>query len=123
MMLTAVYTQKVRTLLNFLTFYLSSTVMKIAVYRVKDSIVKSVTSKGKQSTRDLILHALKSSAQSNIESLADAADVSPITVRHHLNSLQAEGLIEVESVRRKVGRPYYVYSLTEKGNELFPKIF
>ncbi|MFZ1397769.1 MAG: ArsR family transcriptional regulator [Candidatus Promineifilaceae bacterium] len=95
--------------------------MKIAVYRVKDSIVKSVTSKGKQSTRDLILHALKSSAQSNIESLADAADVSPITVRHHLNSLQAEGLIEVESVRRKVGRPYYVYSLTEKGNELFPQ--
>ncbi|MBK7896816.1 MAG: ArsR family transcriptional regulator [Anaerolineaceae bacterium] len=83
--------------------------------------MKSVTSKGKQSTRDLILHALKSSAQSNIESLADAADVSPITVRHHLNSLQAEGLIEVESVRRKVGRPYYVYSLTEKGNELFPQ--
>ncbi|MEZ4589678.1 MAG: DeoR family transcriptional regulator [Chloroflexota bacterium] len=83
--------------------------------------MKSVTSKGKQSTRDLILHALKSSAQSNIESLAEAADVSPVTVRHHLNSLQAEGLIELETVRRKVGRPYYVYSLSEKGNELFPQ--
>jgi len=83
--------------------------------------VKSVTSKGKQSTRDLILHTLKASTQSNIESLAEAADVSPVTVRHHLNALQAEGLIEVESVRRKVGRPYYVYNLSEKGNELFPQ--
>ena len=93
----------------------------IAAFWTKDFIVKSVTSKDKQNTRDLILHALKSSAQCNIESLAEAADVSPITVRHHLNVLQAEGLIEVESVRRKVGRPYYVYSLSDKGNELFPQ--
>ena len=56
-----------------------------------------------------------------IEALAEAANVSPVTVRHHLNALQADGLIEVESVRRKVGRPYYVYSLSEKGHELFPK--
>lgn len=83
--------------------------------------MKSVTSKGKQSTRELILHALKEAAQSNIESLAEAADISPVTVRHHLNALQADGLIEVESVRRKVGRPYYVYSLTDKGNDLFPQ--
>jgi DeoR family transcriptional regulator, suf operon transcriptional repressor len=89
--------------------------------KAEDFSVKSVTSKEKQSTRDLILHTLKAAAQSNIESLAQAADVSPITVRHHLNSLQADGLIEVESVRRKVGRPFYVYSLTEKGNELFPQ--
>lgn len=83
--------------------------------------MKSVTSKGNQSTRDLILHQLKASAQCNIDTLAEAADISPITVRHHLNALQADGLIEVESVRRKVGRPYYVYSLSEKGNELFPQ--
>lgn len=83
--------------------------------------MKSGTSKGKQSTRGLILHALKSSVQNTIETLADAADISPVTVRHHLNSLQAEGLIEVGSVRRKVGRPYYVYSLSEKGHELFPQ--
>lgn len=83
--------------------------------------MKSVSSKGKQSTRDLILHALKSSAQSPIDTLAEAAEISPVTVRHHLNALQAEGLIEVESIRRKVGRPYYVYSLSEKGHELFPQ--
>ena len=83
--------------------------------------MKSVTSKGKQSTRELILHALKASAPSKIDQLAKAADISPVTVRHHLNALQAEGLIEVESIRRSVGRPYHVYSLSEKGHELFPK--
>ena len=83
--------------------------------------MKTVTSKGKQSTRELILQALKASAPSRIDLLAKAADISPVTVRHHLNALQADGLIEVASVRRNVGRPYHVYSLSEKGHELFPK--
>jgi predicted ArsR family transcriptional regulator len=73
------------------------------------------------STRDTILHTIKSSQQANVESLAEVAEVSPVTVRHHLNALQANGLIESSSIRRKVGRPYYVYSLSEKGHELFPK--
>lgn len=83
--------------------------------------MKSVTSKEKKSTRDVILHTIKMSHRANVEELAGAADVSPVTVRHHLNTLQADGLIEAASVRRKVGRPYYVYSLSEKGQELFPK--
>jgi DeoR family suf operon transcriptional repressor len=83
--------------------------------------VKTVTGNHKQSTRDVILHTLKSSNQLKVEDLAEAADVSPVTVRHHLNSLQADGLIEVASVRRKVGRPFYVYCLSESGHELFPK--
>lgn len=83
--------------------------------------MKNVTSKKKQSTRDVILYAIKSANQATVEELAGAADVSPVTVRHHLNTLQANGLIEVNSVRRKVGRPYYVYSISERGQELFPK--
>jgi len=82
--------------------------------------VKSVTSNPK-STRETILYTIKTNPQSKIEDLAVAADVSPVTVRHHLNGLQADGLIEVESVRRKVGRPYYVYTITDKGNEQFPQ--
>jgi predicted ArsR family transcriptional regulator len=53
--------------------------------------------------------------------LAEAADVSPVTVRHHINSLLADGMIEATAVRRKVGRPYFVYTLSENGQELFPK--
>ncbi|MEZ4516828.1 MAG: DeoR family transcriptional regulator [Chloroflexota bacterium] len=76
----------------------------------------------KQSTREVILHTIKLSPQIAVEALAEAADVSPVTVRHHLNALQADGLIEAESVRRKVGRPYYVYSISERGQELFPSV-
>lgn len=73
------------------------------------------------STRETILRTIKAQPKATVDSLAEAASVSPVTVRHHLNALQADGLIESHSVRRKVGRPYYVYNLSEKGQELFPK--
>lgn len=74
-----------------------------------------------QSTRDVILHAIKATNEATVNELAEAASVSPVTVRHHLNGLLAEGLLGTRSVRRKVGRPYYIYSLSEKGQELFPQ--
>lgn len=83
--------------------------------------MKLETGKEKQSTRDTILYTLKTTHEAKVEDLADAANISPVTVRHHLNGLQADGLIKVRSVRRKVGRPYYVYSLSPQGHELFPK--
>ena len=76
---------------------------------------------GKINTRDVVLRSIKSMNQATVDDLAAAAGVSPVTVRHHLNSLMSDGLISAESIRRKVGRPYHVYSLSEKGNELFPK--
>ncbi len=87
----------------------------------RNSNVKYLTDNSKLSTRDIILEAIKQSNEATVESLAVAADVSPVTVRHHLNSLQAEGLLKTRSVRRKVGRPYYVYSLSDQGHELFPQ--
>lgn len=83
--------------------------------------MKIVTGNDKLTTREIILDAIKQANEATVEDLAEAADVSPVTVRHHLNSLQAEGLLETRSVRRKVGRPYYVYRLSDKGNELFPQ--
>jgi len=82
--------------------------------------VKIRTDNGKLSTREIILEAIKQANEATVEDLAQAADVSPVTVRHHLNSLQAEGLLKTRSVRRKVGRPYYKYSLSESGHEIFP---
>lgn len=86
-----------------------------------DFIVKTSSDNGKISTRDTILEAIKQANEATVDDLAKAADVSPVTVRHHLNSLQAEGLLRTHSVRRKVGRPYYVYSLSDKGHEQFPQ--
>jgi predicted ArsR family transcriptional regulator len=75
----------------------------------------------KESTREVILRTIRQRHQATVNELAQAADVSPVTVRHHLNALRAEDLLESESVRRKVGRPYLVYSLSDRGLELFPK--
>jgi DeoR family transcriptional regulator, suf operon transcriptional repressor len=83
--------------------------------------VKLGTDKQTESRRDVILRTIRQRHQATVKELAEAADVSPVTVRHHLNAMQADGLLELESVRRKVGRPYYVYSLSDKGLELFPK--
>jgi len=83
--------------------------------------VKLGLDNSKESTRDIILRTIRQRHQATVNELAEAADVSPVTVRHHLNVLQAESLLESESVRRKVGRPYHVYSLSAKGLELFPK--
>lgn len=83
--------------------------------------MKVITDNSKESTRDIILHTIKLRNQATVNELAEAADVSPVTVRHHLNALQADSLLKSDSVRRKVGRPYHVYSLSKKGHELFPK--
>lgn len=83
--------------------------------------MKSAIDNSKESTRDVILRTIKQRHQATVKELADAADVSPVTVRHHLNALQADSLLVSDSIRRKVGRPYHVYSLSEKGTELFPK--
>ncbi len=77
--------------------------------------------KKQNSTRDIVLRTIKSVSGATVDVLAEAAGVSPVTVRHHVNSLLADGLIESESVRRSVGRPYHIYHLTEAGQELFPK--
>lgn len=73
-----------------------------------------------KSTRDRILQFLLSNPQSAINDLAEAVGINAISVRHHINSLQADGLVKDEEIRHGVGRPRLVYSLTEEGLERFP---
>jgi DeoR family transcriptional regulator, suf operon transcriptional repressor len=73
-----------------------------------------------KSTKDRILQTLLRHPKIAINELAEAVDINPISVRHHLTNLQMEGLIEAEEVRHGVGRPRLVYSLTEDGMERFP---
>jgi DeoR family suf operon transcriptional repressor len=71
-------------------------------------------------TRATILRTMRTRGHCTVKDLADAAGISPVSVRHHLSSLQAESLIELEEVRHGVGRPHHVFSLTEEAHELFP---
>jgi len=72
------------------------------------------------STRDVILRTLRSRGKCAVKELADAARISPVSVRHHLSNLQAEGLVEIEEIRHGVGRPRQVFSLTDRAMDLFP---
>ena len=76
-----------------------------------------------QSTRQEILEILKEEGQATVEDLADRLELTPMTIRHHLNVLQAQNLVVTSKVRRlqKVGRPRLVYTLTEAADELFPQ--
>ncbi len=73
-----------------------------------------------QNTREKIFNTLLKKPGSTINELAEVVGINPISVRHHLNSLQANGLIEAQEERHGVGRPRLVYSLTEAGMEKFP---
>lgn len=72
-------------------------------------------------TRKRVLRTLLLSQRRTVNELAEAVDINPISVRHHVTKLEAEGLIQSEEERHGVGRPRLVYSLTNKGMEQFPQ--
>jgi predicted ArsR family transcriptional regulator len=72
-------------------------------------------------TRSRVLRSLLLNQQRTVNELADAVGINPISVRHHVNKLEAEGLIQSKEERHGVGRPRLIYSLTNKGMEQFPQ--
>jgi DeoR family transcriptional regulator, suf operon transcriptional repressor len=72
------------------------------------------------STRDRVLKTLLSRPRCTINDLAVSVGINPISVRHHIARLQADGLVDSEEVLHGVGRPRRVYFLTESGLEKFP---
>lgn len=72
------------------------------------------------STRETILKTLRTQGKCTIKDLAEAAGISPVSVRHHIANLQADDLVNVEESRKGVGRPVHLFSLSEKAAELFP---
>ena len=71
-------------------------------------------------TRDRVLHLLFERGRATIKELAQELGINPVSVRHHLLKLEAEGLVASEDERHGVGRPRRVYYLTEKGLDQFP---
>lgn len=72
------------------------------------------------STREQVLQTLLSRQRCTINELAVDVGINPISVRHHISSLQAEGLVDSSEERHGVGRPRRWYFLTEAGLERFP---
>lgn len=73
-----------------------------------------------KSTRERVLQTLLANQRCTINDLAGAVNINPISVRHHINKLQADGLVDSMEERHGVGRPRRYYFLTESGREHFP---
>jgi predicted ArsR family transcriptional regulator len=74
-----------------------------------------------ESTRQVILDLLRRRKQATVEDLTHALGLAPATIRRHLDILMRDSYVAVDQVRRETGRPHYVFSLTDVGEDLFPK--
>jgi len=72
--------------------------------------------------RQKILEYLKRHGQATIDELADHLDMAPVSVRHHLDLLIGDNLVEASRVRRQAGagRPKRLYALTPHADAFFP---
>ena len=73
-----------------------------------------------KNSRERVLQTLLANDRCTINELAEAVNINPISIRHHINKLEADGLVISEEERHGVGRPRRLYFLTEKGREQFP---
>ena len=76
-----------------------------------------------QPTRRKILELLRNGQGCTVDELAQAIDLTTVTVRHHLDVLAQEGLVEMQKARHREtpGRPQHVWALTPCAMERFPK--
>ena len=81
---------------------------------------KMITEDPSKSTREKVLQTMLSRQRCTINELAEAVDINPISVRHHIARLEAEGLVTSQEERHGVGRPRRLYFLTEHGIDHFP---
>ncbi len=68
---------------------------------------------------------LKRQGESTVVQLAGMLDLTPVTVRHHLDILRADGLLEASAIRRRhgPGRPRFIYTLTAEAADCFPQCY
>jgi len=74
-----------------------------------------------KSTKEQILSHLKRSGGSAIDEIADQFGLARMTVRQHLTGLERDGLVQSREEKGKTGRPHMVFSLSDSGEEMFPK--
>jgi DeoR family suf operon transcriptional repressor len=71
-----------------------------------------------ESTREQVLRLVRGRRDITVAQIAETLDLSSQAVRRHLDSLRADGLIDVRLERHGVGRPAQLYFATELGEEV-----
>ncbi len=74
-----------------------------------------------QSTKSQILAHLKRSGGSSVDALAGILGLARMTVRQHLAALERDGFVLSREERRRTGRPHLLFTLSDRGQETFPK--
>ncbi len=72
-------------------------------------------------TRQQVLDLLKTNGRMTVKQLSEALGITPMGVRQHLDGLFKEHLVTFEWLRAGRGRPSQIFSLTPKGDELYPR--
>ena len=72
-------------------------------------------------TREKIILLLKKRGPLAIDELSRKLSITSMGIRQHLLSLERRGLIEYITKRQGIGRPAFLYKLTKKADNLFPK--
>ena len=57
---------------------------------------------------------VESKGEHTVAELADVLEITEMAIRRHLSNLEKDGLIYSKMVRQHVGRPTYLYGLSEK---------
>jgi predicted ArsR family transcriptional regulator len=74
-----------------------------------------------QSTKEHILSCLKRTGGATVDGLASEFGLARMTVRQHLSGLERDGLVVSREVRQAKGRPHLLFTLSDGGQEMFPK--
>jgi predicted ArsR family transcriptional regulator len=75
------------------------------------------------STRNNIIHLLKKNGSMSIDELSKCIDITPMGIRQHLLALEKKDMVTYTARKRGIGRPGFIYMLTEVANELFPEAY
>lgn len=73
-------------------------------------------------TRGRVLSQLRL-GPTTVNDIAAALHLTDNAVRIHLATLERDGLVQQEGVRRSIGKPAHVYRLTADAETLFPKAY
>lgn len=93
----------------------------MTVAQENSSTATKVERKEQGATRQNILHLLRRQGQMTAIELSQALNIGAVGVRQHLALLERDGLVRVSGLRRSVGRPSHLYTLTEESEQYFPK--
>jgi predicted ArsR family transcriptional regulator len=74
-----------------------------------------------QTSKEQILTHLKRAGSATVDGLANALGLARMTVRQHLTALERDGLVASREERQRTGRPHLVSTLSDSGEEFFPK--